>query len=216
MTKGGLAATKSLAIEYASRGIRVNAVSPGIIQTPVHPAESYAGLALGSLQRAVEEDSVENLTTSLAGSSGTTPNARQRWHRTSTTAILSLVGLGLLVLVVILVTLAGVGHGAAFSARTAYMAWRADLERGTGASSSLGGGPIFIAERAAQRWRSHQLRNGRSLFTRETHAYSPSPSPLIRLPACQLMPDQRGEPSDAYGGLMVTRGLPISVCRGEH
>ena len=45
LTKGGVAAvTRSLAIEHASRGIRVNAVSPGIIQTPVHPAESYAGL----------------------------------------------------------------------------------------------------------------------------------------------------------------------------
>jgi len=37
LTKGGLAAaTRSLAVEYASRGIRVNAVAPGIIQTPVH------------------------------------------------------------------------------------------------------------------------------------------------------------------------------------
>ena len=45
LTKGGLAAaTRSLAVEYASRGIRVNAVSPGIIQTPVYRADSYEGL----------------------------------------------------------------------------------------------------------------------------------------------------------------------------
>ncbi len=46
LTKGGLAAvTRSLAIEYASRGIRVNAVSLGIIKTPVHDPASYEGLA---------------------------------------------------------------------------------------------------------------------------------------------------------------------------
>jgi NAD(P)-dependent dehydrogenase (short-subunit alcohol dehydrogenase family) len=46
LTKGGLAsATKSLAIEYASRGIRVNAVALGVIQTPMHAGEAYDELA---------------------------------------------------------------------------------------------------------------------------------------------------------------------------
>jgi len=45
LTKGGLAAaTKSLAIEYAKRGIRVNAVAPGVIKTPMHSPETYAKL----------------------------------------------------------------------------------------------------------------------------------------------------------------------------
>ncbi|GAA0843503.1 MAG: 3-oxoacyl-ACP reductase [Cupriavidus sp.] len=48
LTKGGInAATKSLAIEYARRGIRVNAVSPGIIKSPMHAPETHE--ALGQL-----------------------------------------------------------------------------------------------------------------------------------------------------------------------
>jgi NAD(P)-dependent dehydrogenase (short-subunit alcohol dehydrogenase family) len=45
LTKGGLnAATKSLAIEYAKRGIRVNAVALGVIKTPMHAVETHAQL----------------------------------------------------------------------------------------------------------------------------------------------------------------------------
>jgi NAD(P)-dependent dehydrogenase (short-subunit alcohol dehydrogenase family) len=45
LTKGGLvAASRSLAIEYASRGVRVNAVSLGVIQTPGHDPASYREL----------------------------------------------------------------------------------------------------------------------------------------------------------------------------
>jgi NAD(P)-dependent dehydrogenase (short-subunit alcohol dehydrogenase family) len=46
LTKGGLnAITRSLAIEYASRNIRVNAVSPGAISTPMHAPETHGFLA---------------------------------------------------------------------------------------------------------------------------------------------------------------------------
>jgi NAD(P)-dependent dehydrogenase (short-subunit alcohol dehydrogenase family) len=46
LTKGGMnAATKSLAIEYATRGIRVNAVAPGVIRTPMHHPDMVEQLA---------------------------------------------------------------------------------------------------------------------------------------------------------------------------
>ena len=46
LTKGGLnSVTKALAIEYAAKGIRVNAVSPGIIKTPMHAQETHEFLA---------------------------------------------------------------------------------------------------------------------------------------------------------------------------
>jgi NAD(P)-dependent dehydrogenase (short-subunit alcohol dehydrogenase family) len=62
LTKGGLAAvTRSLAIEYASRGVRVNAVALGVIRTPDHDPTSYAGIArvhplgrLGEISEVVE------------------------------------------------------------------------------------------------------------------------------------------------------------------
>ena len=46
LTKGGLnSVTKSLATEYAARGIRVNAVAPGVIRTPMHAVETHEFLA---------------------------------------------------------------------------------------------------------------------------------------------------------------------------
>lgn len=46
LTKGGLnSVTKGLAIEFSASGIRVNAVSPGIIKSPMHPAETHEALA---------------------------------------------------------------------------------------------------------------------------------------------------------------------------
>jgi NAD(P)-dependent dehydrogenase (short-subunit alcohol dehydrogenase family) len=62
LSKGGLdAVTRSLAIEYADKGIRVNAVAPGIIKTPMHQPETHTFLAglhplgrMGEVQEIVE------------------------------------------------------------------------------------------------------------------------------------------------------------------
>ena len=60
LTKGGLnAVTKALAIEYAGRGIRVNAVGLGVIRTPMHPPATHGTLAaLHPLGRMGEVDDV--------------------------------------------------------------------------------------------------------------------------------------------------------------
>jgi NAD(P)-dependent dehydrogenase (short-subunit alcohol dehydrogenase family) len=60
LTKGGLAAVaRSLAIEYAARGVRVNAVSLGVIKTPMHdPSEYDAMAAAHPLGRVGEIDDV--------------------------------------------------------------------------------------------------------------------------------------------------------------
>src|SRR5437763_3402262 len=62
VTKGGLnALTKSLAIEVAKRGVRVNAVAPGAVKTPMHAPATHDFLArihplgrMGTVQDIVE------------------------------------------------------------------------------------------------------------------------------------------------------------------
>jgi NAD(P)-dependent dehydrogenase (short-subunit alcohol dehydrogenase family) len=62
LTKGGLnAVTRGLAIEYATHGIRVNAIAPGIIDTPMHNPEHHESLKhlhpiprLGTVQEIVD------------------------------------------------------------------------------------------------------------------------------------------------------------------
>ncbi len=60
LTKGGLAAvTRSLAIEYASRGLRINAVSLGVIKTPIHDESAY--VSIGALHPVGRVGEVEDV-----------------------------------------------------------------------------------------------------------------------------------------------------------
>jgi NAD(P)-dependent dehydrogenase (short-subunit alcohol dehydrogenase family) len=62
LSKGALdAVTRGLAIEYSDKGVRVNAVAPGIIRTPMHSPESHEFLSklhpiqrLGEVQEIVD------------------------------------------------------------------------------------------------------------------------------------------------------------------
>jgi NAD(P)-dependent dehydrogenase (short-subunit alcohol dehydrogenase family) len=60
LTKGGLnAVTRSLAVEYADRGIRFNAVALGVIRTPMHDPSTHEALAkMHPLGRLGEIDAV--------------------------------------------------------------------------------------------------------------------------------------------------------------
>jgi NAD(P)-dependent dehydrogenase (short-subunit alcohol dehydrogenase family) len=63
LTKGGLeSVTKALAIEYARDGVRFNAISPGVVNTPMHKVETHEFLKqLSPLHRLAEIAEVVDL-----------------------------------------------------------------------------------------------------------------------------------------------------------
>jgi NAD(P)-dependent dehydrogenase (short-subunit alcohol dehydrogenase family) len=73
LTKGGLnAITRSLTIEYASRHVRVNAVSPGAIKTPMHSPQAHDFLSglqpmgrMGEMQEVTDAVNREEAATPL-------------------------------------------------------------------------------------------------------------------------------------------------------
>ena len=85
LTKGALAAaTRSLAIEYACLRIRVNAVSPGIIQNPAYPRTATTTSAAASPRSAAWARSATSWTASCSWSPRPTSPARSC---TSTAAV---------------------------------------------------------------------------------------------------------------------------------
>jgi NAD(P)-dependent dehydrogenase (short-subunit alcohol dehydrogenase family) len=64
ITKGGLeAVTRSLAMEYAKQGIRVNAVAPGVVDTPMHKGQPKD--ALRTLQPMGQISSVDDIVNAI-------------------------------------------------------------------------------------------------------------------------------------------------------
>jgi NAD(P)-dependent dehydrogenase (short-subunit alcohol dehydrogenase family) len=63
LTKGGLeSVTRSLAIEFAKEGIRFNAIAPGVVNTPMHRAETHEFLKqLSPMKRLAEVGEVADL-----------------------------------------------------------------------------------------------------------------------------------------------------------
>src|SRR4030095_3270312 len=60
LTKGGLnAITRALAIEYAKEGVRVNAIAPGMVDTPMHANNSHDFLrSMHPIQRLASVDEI--------------------------------------------------------------------------------------------------------------------------------------------------------------
>jgi NAD(P)-dependent dehydrogenase (short-subunit alcohol dehydrogenase family) len=74
ITKGGLnAVTRSLAMEYAKDGIRVNAVSPGVVDTPLHEKNPKAFLeSLSPMSRISDVKDIADAVLYLTEASGVT------------------------------------------------------------------------------------------------------------------------------------------------
>ena len=82
LTKGGLdAVTRSLAIEYAASGVRVNAVAPGVIRTPMHVPATYDGVPTHPIGR-----SARSATSSTRSSTSSGPRSSPARRSTSTAA----------------------------------------------------------------------------------------------------------------------------------
>ena len=60
LTKGGLnSITRALAIEYANEGVRLNAIAPGIVDTPMHQATAHGFLqTLHPVERLASVDEI--------------------------------------------------------------------------------------------------------------------------------------------------------------